>query len=97
MPKQPAKNGCSTPSRSMYWFFRKAITAWATVSRWVDSRMRMSSVLETAVLVDKRHHLVVRRHEIGTAVPGHDDRAARGAQARRPVPVPAAQVAEQES
>src|SRR5918912_1999897 len=96
MPKQPAKNRCSTPSRSTYWFFRKATTAWAMVRRRVDSRMEMSSFSETAVLVHKRHHFVIRRHEIGAAVPGHDDGPARIAQARRPVPVPAPQVAEQE-
>src|SRR5260221_11449971 len=35
MPKQPAKKGCSTLSRSTYWFLRKAMTAWAIVIRFV--------------------------------------------------------------
>src|SRR5438132_13016294 len=97
MPKHPAKNGCSTQSRSTYWFFRKATSAWAIVKRRVGPRMEISLFSETAVLLDKRHHLFVRRHEIRAAVSGHHDRAASIAQPRGPVPVPAAQMAEQEA
>src|SRR5512140_2767559 len=31
IPKQPAKNCCSLPSRTTYWFLRKRMIAWATV------------------------------------------------------------------
>src|SRR5579859_451317 len=37
MPKQPAKNACSVPSRSTYCCWRKAISAWAMVRRGMCS------------------------------------------------------------
>src|SRR5438270_13994828 len=67
------------------------------VRRRVDSRMEMSSFSETAVLVDKRHHLVIGRHEIGAAMSGDHDGPAGIAQPRRLVPVPAAQMAKQKA
>src|SRR5207245_11665639 len=96
-PERPARNGDSAPSRSTYWFLRNATTAWANVKRRVGPRMEISLFSETAVLLDKRHHLFVRRHEIRAAVSGHHDRAASIAKTRGFVPVPSAQVAEQEA
>src|SRR6266851_1985209 len=99
MPKQPAKNACSAPSRSTYWFFRKAMTACATVRRLVGSFICTTSLgvdwSKTTPLLDEGHHLVVGGHEVRAAVFGDDDRSAGVAQSRGLVPVPAAQVSEQ--
>src|SRR6266480_6648648 len=85
MPKHPAKKGCSTPSRSTYWFLRNAMTAWAVVKRSVvclsmlilsivlDTMLR---VLEPTLVLNKGHDLFMGWHEVCAAMAGNQDCAA---------------------
>src|SRR5437660_1067351 len=67
---------------------------WSNASMWSSPSYPSS---EATLFVRARGRLLERRHEVGAAVLGDDDRAARVPEPRSALPVPAVHVAVQEA